>query len=390
MRITGLRIRHYKSLGDVFIGNLHPITLLVGTNATGKSNLIDALRFLRDASTHSLDHAISSRGGMEVIRQYSPTRPYHISIRVEFVEYYARQPGYGYYEMTLGSASGGNYRVEREDALWNEVSRDTFDDDDKARPVITRTFTRNADGTVLLDQKETDQVAIDDLYITRRFEAVDLRAILGRPRFSAIYPNTLRAPTRPDTDRRLKETGENWASVLKAMRQSPRGRQSFDAIIEQMRVVMPNLIDVKVKGVGGYLVPQFVVKESEVTKEHSFDPIQLSDGTLRIFGILMGLYQIPPAQFLALEEPEQTIHPAILAMLADAFHEVSQRTQLMATTHSPYLIDYFEPEQIRVVTMEEGETQVLPVRKSQIESIKEKLTSLEELLGQGNLLPEST
>lgn len=394
MRITGLRIRHYKSLSDVYMSNLDPVTLLVGTNATGKSNLMDALRFLRDAAGHSLDHAVSSRGGIEIIRQYSPTRPYHILIRVEFAGDSRRSAAkHGYYEMTIGSTGGGNYRVEKEEAMWYQVRRSYDADDEEAdgdSGLITRSFTRYADGTVLLDLKQSVEVPIDELCVTQLFEAFELRSILSAPRFSAIYPNTLRSPTRPDTDRRLKETGENWASVLKAMRQSQRGRQSFDSIIEQMRVVMPNLREVRVKGVGGYLVPQFVVKESDTAKEHSFDPIQLSDGTLRIFGMLMGLYQVPPVEFLALEEPEQTIHPAILAMLADAFHEVSQRTQLMATTHSPHLIDYFAPEQIRVVTMTGGETQVTTVRHSQIESIKEKLTSLEELLSQGNLLPEST
>lgn len=385
MKITSLRIRHYKSLGDVYIGNLEPITLLVGTNATGKSNLIDALRFLRDAASHSLDHAISTRGGMEVIRQYSPTRPYNISIRVEFTQAAAKSRGHGYYETTIASTGGGNYRVEREDAFWHDD--DPFGD--VPRKLVSRQFSRNSDGGVVIDDKETDDVPVDTLYVSHGFETSDLRSVLSRLRFSAVYPNTLRSPARPDTDRRLKESGENWASVLKAMRQSGRGRVSFDAIIEQMRVVMPNLVDVKVKGVGGYLAPQFIVKESENTKEHPFDPVQLSDGTLRIFGILMALYQVPPAQLLALEEPEHSVNPAILAMLADAFREVSERTQLIATTHSPHLIDFFTPEQIRVVTMERGETHVSPVRKSQIDSIKERLTSLEELMAQGNLMPES-
>lgn len=389
MRITTLRIRHYKSLGDVYMGNLDPITLLVGTNATGKSNIIDALRFLRDATTHNLDHAVSSRGGMEMIRQYSPTRPYHISIRVEFVDSTARGHQWpGYYEMTLSSAGGGNYRVEREEAHWSERNPKYSEDVPDQTPLLIRTFSRSADGKVLVDNEDEDEIAVDELYASQRWEAVEVRGILSRPRFSAIYPNTLRSPARPDTDRRLKENGENWASVLKAIRQSSRGRQAFASIIEMMKYVMPTLQDVKVRAVGGYLAPQFIVKDSPNSKEHTFDPLQLSDGTLRIFGMLMALYQIPPSQVLALEEPEQTVNPAILAMLADAFKEVSQRTQLIATTHSPNLIDYFAPEQLRVVTMTEGETHVSPVRASQIESVKERLTTLEELMTQGNLLPQ--
>jgi len=106
--------------------------------------------------------------------------------------------------------------------------------------------------------------------------------------------------------------------------------------------------------------------------------------------MLMALYQVPPSQFLALEEPEQTVNPAILAMLADAFREVSIKTQLFVTTHSPHLIDFFKPRQIRVVTMSRGETHISPVKASQIESVKERLTTLEELMAQGNLLPEET
>lgn len=388
MKITGIRIRHYKSLGDVYLKNLDPITILVGTNATGKSNIIDALRFLRDASSHSLDHALSSRGGFEIIRQYSPTRPYYISVRIEFLDDTSDQENAlsGYYDMTLSSAGAGNYRVEREEGMWHE-EEDRAHDKEPLR-FTQHSFSRNVDGEVTLDNEEHDEIPVDQLYISHRFEALGLRTVISSPRFSAIYPNTLRSPARPDTDRRLKENGENWASILKAMRQAARGRQAFASILEMMKFVMPSLLDVRVKGVGGYLVPQFIVKDSPNSKEHAFDPLQLSDGTLRIFGMLIALYQRPPSKLLALEEPEQTVNPAILAMLADAFKEVSQTTQLFVTTHSPNLIDYFQPEQIRVVTMREGETRVSPVRASQIESIKERLTTLEELMTQGNLFPE--
>lgn len=387
MRLTSLRIRHYKSLGDVYMRDLDPVTLLVGTNATGKSNIIDALRFLRDASTHDLEHAVSSRGGLELIRQYSPYKPYHISFRIEFSQHFhdLERDAHGAYELAIAAAGGGNYRVEREEGTWPEVHE--VDDD---VTIVYEQFYRSADGVVRNTAGETEKVAPDELYVNRRFKTSDLRNVLAAPRFSAIYPNTLRSPARPDTERRLKETGENWASILKAMRQSTRGRQAVASILEMMKYVMPNLVDVKVKGVGGYLVPQFIVQDSADTRQHSFDPLQLSDGTLRIFGMLMALYQFPPSQVLALEEPEQTVNPGILAMLADAFKEVSQRTQLFATTHSPNLIDYFKPEQIRVVTMQKGETYVSPVRASQIESVKERLTTLEELMTQGNLLPEGS
>src|SRR4030067_1648813 len=207
-------------------------------------------------------------------------------------------------------------------------------------------------------------------------------------RFASIYPNILREPSRPDTDRLLKENCANWASVLKAMRQRKVGEQMMHKVLELMRQVMPGLEQVTVKLIGGYLVPQFLVKETDVSKAHYFDPVQLSDGTLRMFAIFLSLYQIPAPGFFALEEPELTIHPGLIGLLADAFKEVSQNTQLLITTHSPYLLDHFGSEVIRVVSMSEGQTGVYDIRRSQLEAVKERLMTLSEVMALDGLRPE--
>ncbi|MEK7734873.1 MAG: AAA family ATPase, partial [Pseudomonadota bacterium] len=54
--LKSLRVQHFKSLADVFV-EFSPITILVGQNGSGKSNVVDALRFLRDSLRHGLDHA---------------------------------------------------------------------------------------------------------------------------------------------------------------------------------------------------------------------------------------------------------------------------------------------------------------------------------------------
>ena len=64
MRLVDLRISHYKSLSDIALTDIQPVTVFVGCNGVGKSNVADALRFLRDAMSQGLDHAVSTRGGM--------------------------------------------------------------------------------------------------------------------------------------------------------------------------------------------------------------------------------------------------------------------------------------------------------------------------------------
>src|SRR3990172_10455436 len=77
-----VRIRNYKSIAgcDVQLGRL---TVLVGRNGSGKSNFLDALRFIADGLQTSLDHAIKSRGGVDAVRRKSTGHPHNFSVEVE-------------------------------------------------------------------------------------------------------------------------------------------------------------------------------------------------------------------------------------------------------------------------------------------------------------------
>ena len=185
----------------------------------------------------------------------------------------------------------------------------------------------------------------------------------------------------------LKENGANWSSILRHLRKTARGRQALDQIKEMMQVVMPQLEDISTQALGGFIHPRFKVREAS-GKVHYFDPSQISDGTLRILGILLALYNTPHPSLMVIEEPEQTVNPALLALLVDAFRESSERTQLFITSHSPHLVDLFPAEAIRVVDMRDGQTRVSRIRASQQAAIKEHLLSVEQIMSTDGLLPE--
>lgn len=407
MRLVDLSISHYKSLSDIALNDIQPVTVLVGCNGAGKSNVADALRFLRDAVSQGLDHAVSTRGGIGLIRQYSPTKPFQISFDFGFAEDNNPLP-VARYQLTLTSLREGNFRVERERAEWNDNEPPAYE------------FTRNSEGNITLSATNAwgkksielnkdrpltaDTLAFAQKHWGHRLSKNNLSPPIipifgitlgGRSlsdfilnfRFSSIYPNTLRQPAPPDTDPILKENGANWASILRNMKKTSRGKQAWEQVREMMQVVMPQLEDISPQAVGGFILPRFKVREAS-GEAHLFDPSQISDGTLRILGILLALYQTPHPSLMVIEEPEQTVNPALLALLADAFREVSERTQLLITSHSPHLIDCFEPENIQVVTMKNGETRISPIRASQREAVKEHLLSLEQIMTSEGLLPE--
>lgn len=405
MRLSELIVSHYKSLGDVELRDIQPVTVLVGCNGVGKSNVADVLRFLRDAVNQGLDHAVSTRGGIGLIRQYSSNKPYQITLEFAFSD--DEFPGKAFrYHLALTSLREGDFRIEREKCEWLGPTGLDFDDDGNFVETehSPMRYERNAQGVVslrindkLLPLENQRPFPADTLALGKRINSEKLmfggtfggsiQGFVQNIRFSSIFPNTLRQPAHPDTDPILRENGSNWASILRSLRKTAKGKHALEQIKEMMQVVMPQLEDISTQALGGFIHPRFKVRENN-GKQHYFDPSQISDGTLRILGILLALYQTPHPSLMVIEEPEQTVNPALLALLADAFHEVSERTQLLITSHSPHLIDCFDPENIQVVTMQNGETCLSPIRASQREAIKEHLLSLEQIMSSEGLLPE--
>ena len=163
------------------------------------------------------------------------------------------------------------------------------------------------------------------------------------------------------------------------MRRTTGGMEAIEQITTAMRSILPGLETISILSVGGYLVPQFHMKEAG-GKTHKFNVAQMSDGTLRVLGLLTALYQRPKPEIIVLEEPEQTVNPAIMEVLADSIKEASGTCQVIVTTHSPHLLDQFDPEQIRAVDMVDGRTQVSRVGPTQMGVVHDRLFSLGELL----------
>jgi predicted ATPase len=412
-----LIIHHFKSLENVEI-DFSNITVFVGNNASGKSNVIDAIRLVRDAVSNGLDRAIGDRHGIESVRQWSPTKPYRMSFTILFDEEVTFR---GRYHFAIDSARS-EFRVAREEAEIYErgVSHQVATDKETGKPriferpqhtkkALIRDIKGDAEFTewkvtapigddtpfnvtmfcqspTSFDRKPNKRKLkisqSDELFLNLRahvWEFGSLRSRLSGFQAYSIFPNTLRIPQDPSNETFLAPEGRNLASVFKRMRRTPQGTAAINQITEAMQSLMPNLERISVLTVGGFLVLQFHVIEP-TGKRHIFNVSQLSDGTLRVLGLLTALYQVPKPAIIALEEPEQTVNPGILTVLADSIKEVSRRTQVLVTTHSPNLLDQFVPETVKTVELSGGRTRVDNVNARQIEVVKERLFSLGELL----------
>ena len=407
-RITRVWARNFRSIADVSF-DLDPLTILVGPNASGKSNLLDILRFIKDALRFDLEEAVSSRNGMEgVVRHEVGDGDSDIEMGIA-ANMRSLRAADGYYSVeygfTLASIGNGGYRVSREygkvregdDSATVEFTIEDgnlappdfsiegplhsfpFDDikirtDDLMVPTLVRIFRQ------LIPDVETSERAI--LFYDGLLELLRILTVM---RFYHIFPNTIREPHRLSNAHILSEDAANLASIIKGFDRVEPG--SMARLREDVRLLMPGVSDVGVDAVGGYLVVK--LKRDAIAGDPWIDLSMESDGAIRLLALVVALYQQPYLPVIGIEEPELTVHPGALAVLADMINEASRRSQVIVTTHSPDLIDFLTNnrtvESLRIVELAGGVTTVRQVGDNQVKAVKKRLFSPGELYRMGEI-----
>ncbi len=399
MGLRTFHVEHYKSLNDITLDFADDVTVIVGPNGVGKSNFVDALQFLRDAAGENLERAIAQREGISRLLQTYKTKPYQIAMRCDL-------DNDGSYAMKLKADGTAGYAVVNEERTSPVEQPHTVNAllsarrsiEDLSYPPHAEAFSRNANGDVIsieFKQKQSipnDELALGKSMLGQRGQLGGrlLRELQNWSPFT-ISPDLMRKPLGHSKETSLLPTGENWATVIKDLKKRPSGRETLTRIYDAMQAVAPNFQEVTVQSVGSYLVPRFLFKIKGISKPVGYDPVQLSDGTLRLFGMLLAAYQPRPADgLIIIEEPEQTIYPGALTLLADVFKEVGKSTQILITTHSPHLVQQFSPHQIRVATLENGMTKIRPIHPHQKRAVEEGLIGLGEFMMNEGLQADDT
>lgn len=168
-------------------------------------------------------------------------------------------------------------------------------------------------------------------------------------RFYSIVPSELRKLQSPDAGDILKPDGSNTAAVLKRIEDEDRDR--YDRICSLLSSAVSGIKSARHRSVGQFETIEF---RQDVGDKHpwKFDALNVSDGTLRMLGLLVAVYQLGPTAVLGIEEPEATVHPAVTEQILEVLRDAARLRQILITTHSPDLLDFrdIEDDQLRVVT----------------------------------------
>ena len=378
--IKRVTIKNYKSIAacDVQLG---PLTFLVGPNGAGKSNFLDALRFVPDALNSSLDHAIRDRGGIKEVRRRSGGHPNHFSIRLDFA---LPDGSTGHYAFRIGTSPLiRGYEVQREECVLQNAELFT-----------PETYFHVHDGTVTKTSLEVaPAAAIDRLFLVHASGLKEFRPVyeaFSRMGFYSLNPDKIRDLQAPDPGNLLIRDGSNLASVLGQLSPSAKKR-----IEEYLAAVVPGVHGVEVKEIGPKETLEFRQGVAGARYPWRFLANNMSDGTLRVLGILVALFQgdhgpTKRVPLIGIEEPEIALHPAAAGVALDGLREASEKTQILITSHSPDLLDDkdLDVESILAVEARNGNTAILPVAEAGRSAVRDRLYTTGELLRLDQLRPD--
>ena len=386
--ITRVILKNYKSIASCDV-QLRPLMFLVGPNGAGKSNFLDSLRFVADALNSSLDHAIRDRGGINDVRRRSGGHPNHFSIRLNFT---LPEGSTGYYTFRISSRPRGGYEVQKEECrLW------------RGQLLTQDEYFLVQNGKVTETSVEVAPAAVTDrLYLVNASGLPEFRPVydvLSCMGFYSLNLDKIRDLQAPDPGDLLIRDGSNLTSVLARLSDPVKRR-----IEEYLAAVVPGVHGVKVKKFGPKETLEFRQDVAGAKHAWRFLANNMSDGTLRVLGILVALFQESTARscigenrapkkrvlLVGIEEPEIALHPAAAGVLLDALRDAADKTQIIITSHSPDLLDDkdLDLESILAVEARDGITTIAGIDEAGRSALCDRLYTTGELLRLNQLQPD--
>ena len=352
MLLKSLHLQDFLSFGrNCMPVELGPLNVIIGANGSGKSNFVEAIDLMRAApcaSETSSSRAIVRDGGGAGEWIWKGAKDDSGACIEAVLDHPGRETDLRY---MMRFADDGENRFElREERVEEAVPSDGRND-----PHI---FYRRVDGKSLLEENGKH----------REFENGDIdpgTSILARCKDSDRYPElawlgdafgkmriyrewsfgrnaALRVPQKADqSDDRLSTDAGNLGPVLERLRRNPEVKERFLKALSKLYWAVDDF-DVLVEGGAA----QVIMHEGR----HSVPIQRLSDGTLRYHCLLAILCNPDPGPLICIEEPELGMHPDTVGAIADLLKEVSERTQIIITTHSYILVDALteQPESVFV------------------------------------------
>ncbi len=414
MAIKTIRVKNFKSFKDVEV-RLGDFNVLIGANASGKSNFIRIIEFLRDIQRHGLNNAIQMQGGPEYLTNLNIGAGENLNVEVAGsgrtdVEVVARSKARDIY---IGLADA---EIAHSFSLATGKRREAFEVVDERLSVKgnfvavgpgdrgAKPGQRHGKGEVLVTRdgekvsaelKPPQGVTLEQYEIApwfappnvpRRSLIMELSLFRAGPslRDAAIYDFDPKLPKKatPITGKaELEEDGNNLAIVLRKINEDGTSKRKLANLLQDLLPFVASL-DVERFADKSLL---FSLKET-YTKKKSLPASLLSDGTLNVTALIVALY-FERKPVAVIEEPERNIHPHLISRVVKMMKDASRHKQIIVTTHNPEVVRSADIEDVLLVSRDaEGfSTITRPAEREDVKVFLRNEMGLDELFAQ-NLL----
>jgi predicted ATPase len=417
MIIKTIHVKNFKSFKELQV-DLGKFNILIGANASGKSNFIRVFEFLRDISRHGLDNAISLQGGPEYLANLNLGTAENLSMQVVFTQ----ERGRGFFIM-------GGSKTSRTDLLVAPALEVTYkfsigfprkgaelEVTDDRLALKTDFYTVERDGGESVEPKVG---GLGEIVVSREGDAMEVEVkppeglsmeeyeilpwfarelVQSRSLFLAHLPFFIRPPfedvaiydfdpklpkkATPITGKaELEEDGSNLAIVLKHIVGDGDQKRELE-----------NLLGDLLPFVGGVEVEKFADKSllfslrETYAKKQCLPASLISDGTINVTALIAALY-FEKKPVAIIEEPERNVHPSLISKVVAMMKDASKNKQIIVTTHNPEVVRHADIGDVLLVSRN-GDGFSTISRPSESEEVKVFLQNemgLEELFVQ-NLL----
>jgi predicted ATPase len=330
-----LTIKGFKSIRKLKDFELTNLNVLIGGNGAGKSNFIDFFRLLRammelplpGLGSASLQAYIADGGGSDDFLFNGPKVTEQIEVATRF--------GQNGYRFKLSPTTEESFIINDEARYYEGGTSGWWE---MGSGQTTPQLLRDKDRMGAVGRRNVASYVYDAISSWKIYHFHDTSRVAPMRRFETI-----------DDSDYLRFDAANIAPFLFDLKNNEKS--AYKQIVDTIRLVTPFFDD-------------FILKPNKKEKvrlrwrqkgsDYPLKPQHLSDGTLRFICLTTALLQPDPPSTIIIDEPELGLHPYAIEILAELILATSTKTQLIVSTQSPSLIDYFEPEDITVVNRKKG------------------------------------
>ena len=335
MKLKSLNLKGFKSIDSegqsITFGD---ITVFLGANGAGKSNIVSFFRLLNYLTTGELQSFIGTQGYADSLLYYGSSTTSRIQAELSFEQDGADKHTYSF---TLSHASGDTLILTKEYVTWERAGR-------PPRKIDLGAGHKEAN---LLKDTEPDR-------LTRQIVFNFLRSCQVYHFHDTSSTGQIRNQGYTGDNQYLRGDAGNLAAFLFAMANNDEGKKHYERIVRHIQLVLPQFGDFVLR-------PSSLNKDyirldwREKRRDYLFGPHLLSDGSLRFMALATLLLQptVTLPKVIILDEPELGLHPAAIASLAGMIRTASVNSQVVLATQSPRLVDEFNIDEIVIVERDE-------------------------------------